>query len=233
MKGYVMRVVRLMITCALLMAAPAPAAEWLKFKNADFDSRLPVTIENPSDADDPGVVVSTTYLQLQETLPSATRRNVAVADENGKMIPMQNATDWLTFVVPVKAKETKTVYVYQSKERFNAPKPKALTSTDIREAWRSFENEFMGFRVEVGEKAKTTGLAIDIFGKTKQGHGARLQEIYASDYHKLQPWGIDVMKVSHGPGLGGIYLYLGDKMGRTDAKTTHFRVHYEGPLQSC
>ena len=220
--------------CSILFAGNCVhAADWFKHKDGEFDARVAVTIENPAQADHPGVAVSVTFVELRETLPMAARRNVAVADEQGEPVPSQSSAEWLTFVVPVKAKEKKTVYVYGSKERIPLPKFETKTGTDMREAWRSFENEFMGYRVEVGEKAKTTGLAIDLFGKTKDGRGAILDRIYASDYHALQPWGIDVMKVSHGPGLGGIYLFVGEKMGRTDAATTHFRVQYEGAVQTC
>jgi hypothetical protein len=223
--------------CALvslaLLSTPCFAADWFHIGDTHFAARLPITIENPADVDDPAVVFSMKLADLGEKMPAATKNTIGVADDKHELIPVQAGNEWMTFVVPVKAHEKKTVYIYAAKSPVQLPRFEKKTGTDSREAWRSFENEFMAFRVEVGDKSKTTGLAIDIFGKTHKGRGAILKDIYASDYHKPQPWGIDVMKVSHGPGLGGVYLYLGQKMGRTSAGTTTFRVLYEGPIKTC
>ena len=112
---------------------------------------------------------------------------------------------------------------------------KPQTSVDIRpgHAYRSFENNKMGFRIEVGDLAKTTGMAIDLFGKNKAGQamGAILKSrIYASKYHEMQDWGIDCLKVGYSPGLGGVYVIDGDKKTRTDARTTEFEILEEGPV---
>jgi hypothetical protein len=228
-----------MIRFALAFAAlvsifsPAHAADWFKLGDSEFASRLKVTIENPGDADKPAVLVTMPLDKLGEAMPAATASTIAVADQTHTIVPFQISKidkESLVFVVPVPAHGSNTVYVYASKEPLNVPKFAAMTGADVREAYRSFENEFMAFRMEVGEKAKTTGLAVDMFGKTKAGHGAQLKTIYASEYHQRQPWGIDILKVGSGPGLGGAYVVMGDTLGRTSAPTTDFKVLFEGPI---
>lgn len=218
---------------SVVIGNAARAADWFKLGETDFVARQSVLVENPGNVDDPAVSVHLKLLDLGEAMPAATKDTVAVADEMHAIVPFQVSGDQLIFVTPVKAHETKKFYVYAAKDPVQVPKFPAMTGTDSREAWRSFENEFTAFRVEVGDKAKTTGLAIDIFGKTAEGRGAQLKNIYASDYHKRQPWGIDVMKVGHGPGLGGVYLRTPDgTIGRTKAETTDFKVLYEGPVET-
>lgn len=228
-----MRTAILMLGVLLGVSATAHADDWFHIGDTRFTARLPITIENPGDVDDPAVTVAIKMADLGEKMPAATKDTIAVADAKHELIASQQGNEWMAFVVPVKARETRTVYVYASKQPVQLPKFEWKTGVDEREAWRSFENEFQAYRVEVGEKAKTTGLAIDLFGKSADGRGAILKQIYDSDYHKRQPWGIDIMKVSHGPGLGGAYIYLGDKMGRTDARTTTFKVLYSGPVKTC
>ena len=223
----------------LVLAAGVHAADWFHLGSAQFTARVPVTIENPSEADNPAVPVNLLVSKLHQLMPDASAQTLAVADESNVIVPFQISKlsqDHLLFVVPVKAHETKTVYVYAAKNPVEVPKFEPKTSTDIRQAYRSFENEFTAFRMEIGDKANTTGLAIDLFGKTREGQGVQLKNIYKSEYHKRQPWGIDILKVGLGPGLGGAYIVLGDKggdkLGRTSAKTEEFHVNYEGPVVS-
>ncbi len=219
----------------LLLSLSARAADWFRLGDADFTARVPVTIENASDADNPAAYVNILLSKFGELMPEAAADTIAVADEAHEIVPFQISKvqqEHLIFVVPVKAKSTKTVYVYAAKNPIQAPKFEPKTSTDIRQAYRSFENEFQAFRIEIGDKANTTGLAIDLFGKTLEGHGVQLKNIYASHYHDRQPWGLDILKVGSGPGLGGAYIVLGDKLGRTSAKTEEFHVNYEGPVVS-
>ena len=228
-----MRLIKLMPVVLMICCTSASAADWFKLGDSEFSARLKVTIENPADADNPAVLVTMPLAAIGEAMPEATAKTIAVADESHTIVPFQISKldkDNLVFVVPVPAKSSKTVYVYASKKELNVPKFPAMTGADIREAYRSFENEFMAFRVEVTDKAKTTGLAVDMFGKTKQGQGARLKEIYASHYHERQPWGIDILKVGTGPGLGGAYIILGDKLGRTAAPTSDFKIVFQGPV---
>lgn len=220
---------RRLIPIVLLLASIAHA-DWLKLDGADFIERLPITVSNEGSIDNPAAVVEIALDELSAKLKSAGPQNIAVGDESNTVVPWQVSDGTLIFVIPVKANSKSTVYVYASGKAFAAPTFEPKTGTDIREAWRSFENEFAAFRVEVGDKAKTTGLTLDTFGKSTGGRGAILKQIYASDYHKRQPWGIDTLKVGKGPGLGGVYVFLGDKVGRTDALTTTFDVEYEGPV---
>jgi len=220
---------------ASFTAAGARAADWLHLGDTQFAARVPIKIDNPADADNPAAFVSADVLKLAQLMPQASAQTICVADETNEIVPFQvrkMEKEHLQFVVPVKAKSTKTVYVYAAKDPIDVPKFQPKTSTDIRQAYRSFENEFTAFRMEVGPGANTTGMAIDLFGKTRQGQGVQLKNIYKSEYHHRQPWGIDILKVGLGPGLGGCYIVLGDKLGRTDRYTTDFKVLYEGPVVS-
>ncbi len=229
------RWVVVVVMFVVFVGSAAHAADWFHLGDAQFAARVPMTIENPSDADNPAVFVSVGMLKLGEMMPDASKQNVCVTDDADEIVPFQvrkMEKEHLEFVVPVKAKSTKTVYVYASKDPIKVPKFEPKTSTDIRQAYRNFENEFTAFRMEVGPGANTTGMAIDLFGKTRAGQGVQLKNIYKSEYHHRQPWGIDILKVGLGPGLGGCYIVLGDKLGRTDRYTTDFKVLYEGPVVS-
>lgn len=231
-----MRSMLTVVVLVLCSALPVRAADWFRLGDSQFTARVPVTIENPAEVDNPAVLVTADLSELGELMPAASARTLAVADDAHQLVPFQisrTGKEQLQFVVAVGAKSSKTVYIYAAKEPLQVPRFAPMTGTDIREAYRSFENEFQAYRIEVGDKANTTGLAIDLFGKTKEGHGAQLKNIYTSQYHQRQPWGIDIMKVGTGPGLGGAYIFLGDKMGRTDRKTTAFKVLYEGPVATC
>jgi len=93
----------------------------------------------------------------------------------------------------------------------------------------------MGFRMETGPGANTTGMAIDLFGKTAKGKGVRLQEIYEGghdSYHKLQYWGIDCLKLGSSPGVGGLYVIVGDQIGRPSCETTLVECLHSGPVET-
>jgi hypothetical protein len=154
-------------------------------------------------------------------------------------VPHQVVNAVITFSASLKPKETKTFYLYTTDQAITNVHFAPQTSVDIRpnHAYRSFENNKMAFRVEVGEGANTTGMAIDLFGKSKAGQamGAILaSKIYASDYHAMQDWGIDILKIGKSPGLAGVYVVDGDKMGRNSFATTSFEIVEggNGPVMS-
>src|SRR3954467_14713268 len=150
------------LSILLMLTGTARAADWFRLGNSEFAARVPVTINNPGEADDPAVFVSIDLTNLSEIMPEASANTVAVADETHQIVPFQISTmkkSHLQFVLPVKAHTKRTVYVYAAKDPIQIPRFEPRTSTDIREAYRSFENEFQAFRIEIGDKAKTTGLA--------------------------------------------------------------------------
>src|SRR5439155_13291938 len=133
------------------------------------------------------------------------------ADEN--FVPFQVNHGVLTFAIPLKENERKHLYIYTSPQRVILPGFPPKTAVDNRHAYRSFENNLMAFRVETGPGANTTGMAIDLFGKSARGKGLRLVELYEQgDYHHPQYWGVDILKVGTGPGLGGAYIVISDQL---------------------
>jgi hypothetical protein len=90
-----------------------------------------------------------------------------------------------------------------------------------------WENENIGFRLYFDERN-----SIDIFGK-------RTPEMVMDrvgideDYHQLQDWGMDVLKVGNSLGAGSIALMIGDSVYRLgDVARERFEILEEGPERS-
>lgn len=90
-----------------------------------------------------------------------------------------------------------------------------------------WENEHVAFRLYFDERN-----GIDIFGK-------RTEEMVLDsvgideNYHELQPWGMDVLKVGNSLGAGSIALMIGDSVYRLgDVANEHFRILEEGDERS-
>ncbi|HEX8524709.1 MAG TPA: DUF4861 family protein [Tepidisphaeraceae bacterium] len=221
----------------LLLARSLQAADWYKFGNVTFPERRTITVANATDAPVNGMPVR---VELEKLKVAEDARGTAVVvdpeakparegEMGGALVPHQVVKNVLTFSATLKPTKTKTFYLYTTAQEISGVSFKPQTSADIRpnHAYRSFENNKMGFRVEVGEGANTTGMAIDLFGKTKAGQqmGAILaSRIYKSDYHEMQDWGIDILKIGSSPGLGGVYVIDGEQMGRNNFATTSFEV---------
>lgn len=219
------------------------AADWIKLEGVDFTSRAAVTVENPADVDDDAALVHISMAELGTVLSDAHAEQVAVVDPttspakreqaDKNFVPFQVSGGALIFAVPLKAHEKKQLFIYTTPKPTPLPGFPSKTSFDDRHAYRSFENNFIAFRVETGPGANTTGMAIDMFGKKKAGHGLRLVEIYEqNDYHNPQTWGVDILKVGSGPGLGGAYVIAGDELGRASSDTTRVECVYQGPVET-
>jgi hypothetical protein len=235
------------LTTLVTISAPAArAAEWFRLPGAEFNQRQAVTVENTTDVPTDAALVHIPLADLQKTLPDAKANQLAVvepgtkpsardrADEN--FVPFQVNHGVLRFAIPLKAHEKKQLYIYTAPQRVIMPGFPPKTAYDNRHAYRSFENNLMAFRVETGPGANTTGMGIDLFGKTKQGKGLRLQEAYEhghDSYHKLAFWGMDVLKVGSSPALGGVYVVVGDQMGRPDFATEWVDLVHQGPVETC
>ena len=72
----------------------------------------------------------------------------------------------------------------------------------------------------------------DIFGKTRPD--IRAEKIgYNEDYHKLQDWGMDVLKVGTSLGSGALALLKNDSIYRLGVtETSHFKILEKGPLMT-
>ena len=197
----------------VLPTRPLWGGGWIKVPDLNFTQRLGITVENPADADADSVLVHAVLADLAKTLPDARPGQLAVVDPtmnktpardraNEYFVPFQIDNGVLAFALPLCAHEKKDLFIYTSPAVLNMPGFPVKTGWDNRFAYRSFENNLMGFRMETGPGANTTGMAIDLFGKTAQGKGVRLQEIYEAghdSYHKLQYWGIDCLKLGPVP----------------------------------
>ncbi len=221
----------------LFVVTPASSAGWYELGAVKFPERRAVTIVNSADVPVDGMGVR---IALNKLDVAAEARGTAVivdpsgtasreGEAGGALVPHQVVNGVITFPVSLKAKETKTYYLYTTAQEIKGVRFEPQTSVDIRpnHAYRSFENNKMAFRVEVGEGANTTGMSIDLFGKSKAGQamGAILaSRIYKSDYHELRDWGIDILKIGSSPGLAGVYVIDGEKMGRNSFATTAFEI---------
>lgn len=222
-------------------------ADWPKIEALNFTQRLAITVENPSDVPTGAGLVHIPLAELSKSLPDAKAGQVAVIDPTTPtpkrdaadqyFVPFQTSNGTLIFSVPLKAHEKKQLFVYTTPDA-KAPIPGFAMGTgyDSRHAYRSFENNYAAFRIETGPGSNTTGMSIDLFGKTAAGKGLRLAELYQNghdSYHELQYWGVDILKVGNGPGLGGIYLYIGDQMGRPAYQTISTECLYSGPVETA
>ncbi len=72
----------------------------------------------------------------------------------------------------------------------------------------------------------------DIFGKTKKG--VFLDSIgLGENYHKLQPWGMDVLKVGNSLGAGSLAMYKKDSLYRLEqTKTATYQKLADGPVRA-
>lgn len=227
--------------------AKAEAPQWPKIEGLQFNSRLAITVENPTDFANDAAVVHLSLSDLAKRLPDAKPGQIAVIDPSLPkprrdaadefFIPFQTTENELTFSLPLNAREKRQLLLYTTPVA-GAPFPgfPAGTHFDSRKAYRSFENKYAAFRIETGPGANTTGMTIDCFGKTAAGKGLRLTEMYQKGhdaYHNLDYWGVDILKVGNGPGLGGLYLYAAEAVGRPTYQTISTECLYSGPVETA
>jgi hypothetical protein len=241
-----MRFKLLMATIVSLIvgAVSARAADWPNIEGlGELTQRQSITVENPADVPTEAALVHVALSELAKTLPDAKAGQVAVIDPAAEpakreqadrnFVPFQVSNETLIFAIPLQPHEKKQLFIYTSPARLNLPGFPAKTAYDSRHAYRSFENNFMAFRMETGPGANTTGMAIDSFGKTKAGKGLRLVEVYEQgDYHKPQVWGVDILKLGSSPGIGGAYVVNGDQLVRPSFDTTVIDCVYQGPVET-
>lgn len=90
-----------------------------------------------------------------------------------------------------------------------------------------WENELVGFRLYFDERNAT-----DIFGK-QQPRLAGSEMGVGGNYHELQPWGMDVLKVGSSLGAGSLGIVVNDTLKHLgDAEKETFKVLENGPLMS-
>ncbi len=180
-------------------------------------------------------------------------------DEKGDTIPYQlldldGQPGWeeMVIVTNLEAQESKQIYVeyIDSMPQFDtrtnirfSPKGRPeveldsairLETTETAETQQYFqfegtgwENDKVGFRNYFDQRN-----AFDIFGKTTSA--MVLDEVgLTGDYHALQEWGMDILKVGNSLGLGSLALWSNDSLYRLgDNGAGSFRLISEGSLRS-
>ncbi|MGB3464428.1 MAG: DUF4861 domain-containing protein [Cyclobacteriaceae bacterium] len=90
-----------------------------------------------------------------------------------------------------------------------------------------WENDKIAFRAYFDDRNGK-----DIFGKTVPD--VVLEQVGINEnYHQLQPWGMDVLKVGNSLGAGSLAFTSNDSLYRlTDVDTQHVSIISEGPVRS-
>lgn len=238
---------KILIMVVLGAGSVACAADkWFELKDfGPVTQRVAVTVENPADVRNEAAVVDLKMSDIRQVLPDAKRDQIVVVDPKTKpapreaanlnFVPFQVSHGELIFVLPLGAHEKKTVYLYTAPQRLDIPGFPAQTGYDSRKAYRSFENEFVAYRIETGPGANTTGMSIDCWGKTKKGRGLRNVEAYqgvGEGYHKMSYWGMDILKVGQSPGIAGLYIVSGDQMAHPEFPTEFVDPVFVGPVET-
>ena len=230
-------------TCNPLLRAAEP---WFDLKEfGPLTQRVTVKVENPADVPVEAALVHIPMPELRKVLPDARAGQICVVDPahtpakrdaaNEEFVPHQVNQRKLIFAIPLGPKESKTLHIYTAPQRLNMPGFPPKTAWDNRKAYRSFENNLIAYRMETGPGANTSGFGADAFGKTPAGKGLRLVQAYEGghdSYHKLQDWGVDILKVGHGPAIGGVYVLHGDQIGRPQYPTSIVDCVYSGPVET-
>lgn len=91
-----------------------------------------------------------------------------------------------------------------------------------------WENDIVGFRNYYDARN-----GMDIFGKRTSDMVLDYAGIDGQDYHVLDDWGMDILKVANSLGAGAIALGIGDEIYRIGlADEAGFRLIAEGPVRS-
>jgi hypothetical protein len=123
-------------------------------------------------------------------------------------------------------------------ERLESTKT-AVSSLKFQMEGPAWENDKIGFRnyfdlrngMDIFGKT-TSKMALDNVGVNKNTIGAP-EESYGKTYHKLEDWGMDILKVGNSLGAGSIALFVDDSLYRVgDNGKGSYELIYEGPLRS-
>ena len=118
------------------------------------------------------------------------------------------------------------------KELEKAERLKTFDNTITQKAFQmegpAWENDKVGFRNYFDQRN-----GMDIFGKTSNNMVLDKAGIDGQDYHELDEWGMDILKVGTSLGAGAIGLMVGDELLRIgpEGKGSFIRVT-EGPVRS-
>jgi len=210
---------------------------------------------------DKAVVLS--YEEVNSYLPEEVEDNyILVVDANGKNLPAQfddldkdGTWDEMAFLVDLEAGVPQTVYFNAVSENELPDFPKRtnvrfgyveepyaevsvedrLKSTDspaisgvFQMEGPAWENDLVGFRNYYDARN-----GIDIFGKATTGMALDSAGIRGQNYHELDDWGMDILKVGNSLGAGAIGIRVNDevvRVGQCEKGTYEFVT--EGPVRA-
>ncbi len=132
-------------------------------------------------------------------------------------------------------KRTNVRFAYKNPPHGDAKGDLRLKSTDsptISAIYQmegpGWENDIVGFRNYYDARN-----GMDIFGKRTSDMVLDHAGIDGQDYHVLDHWGMDILKVANSLGAGAIALGIGDEIYRIGlADEAGFRLITEGPVRS-
>ncbi len=187
---------------------------------------------------------------------------VVVVDENGKPLPTQDDDmdgdgqwDELAFLLNVEAHSKETLH-FEARTKENMPDfPKRTnirfahqeeldveitsadrltttdsptTSVDFQMEGPAWENDVVGFRNYYDARN-----GIDIFGKRTKEMVLDSVGVRGQNYHELDDWGMDILKVGGSLGAGALGLHVGDQMFRLGPSNRGtYRFITEGPVRA-
>jgi hypothetical protein len=220
-------------------------------------------VENNLDIPLADKAVVLTYEEVNEYLPEDVGDNyVVVVDEKGERLPTQcddldgdGNWDEMAFLVSLKAGESKTLYFNtvtrdqmpefpkRTNIRFGYKEPpyeevtneERLKSTDsptisavFQMEGPAWENDLVGFRNYYDARN-----GIDIYGKKTTEMVLDSAGIRGQDYHSMDSWGMDILKVGNSLGAGAIGICVGDEVSRVgECERGTYNFITEGPVRA-
>ncbi len=111
---------------------------------------------------------------------------------------------------------------------FHKPDSSGVLSENLQMEGPAWENDIVGFRNYFDKRN-----GMDIFGKQTPEMALDKAGINGQNYHELDNWGMDILKVGNSLGAGAIALMINDSLYRigTDCKISFTNIS-EGPVRS-
>jgi hypothetical protein len=188
--------------------------------------------------------------------------HIVVVDAEGNRLPAQcddlngdGKWDEMAFLVDLDAGETQTLYFnavpeselpdfpkrtnirfgYKKEPFMEVTDEDRLKSTDsptISEVFQmegpAWENDMVGFRNYFDARN-----GIDIYGKKSSGMVLDSTGIRGQNYHEMDDWGMDILKVGNSLGAGAIGIRVGDVISSVgECERGTYRFVTEGPVRA-
>jgi hypothetical protein len=235
----------------------------LIISSCNADKQVLISVNNPLEVDRKDEIVVIPRQWVDNKMNTKNELPIVVKDENGILVPSQKVDtngdmkwDELWVLVSIQSNQSLSLslengnldegisFPQRTNIRF-ATRPTPETYQEVTTSQRlttsetaysfpvlqfegpGWENDKVGFRNYFDARN-----GIDIFGKTTS------QMVLDSvgineDYHLLQPWGMDILKVGNSLGAGAIAMQLDSVLYRVDrADSAWYALQNEGPIYS-